>query len=1153
MNWTQAQQQTIDQRDTNILVSAAAGSGKTTVLIERIKQLILRDQMDVDRFLITTFTRAAATEMKEKLEKAILAALDSASDEKETAFLQRQITLLPQAAIGTFHSFATTIIREYFFLTDLQPGFAIGDEIRGNLLRRESVDEVFERRFAEDRDRFRAFLRVYSGDRSDDRLKESVLQIYKEMLSIPDYGNWAEESTDKLGSESPVRALKLDRFMLEDAALELKKAAAEYDCAAGLLDRPGTESLHLKARQDADRIRQLAETASLREPSPEGSSRPDAAASLRKLEKALSSLKLNIMRAGKEEKPAYDEVRDQVKTCRDRGKKHLDRIRKQYFSEPLEDWDAVLGSLEEDTRYFLHLIRETEERYSEKKRAENIIDFDDVMHYAIRILEDDRAAADYRSRFRFIFIDEYQDSNLLQERIVERISRGNNLFMVGDVKQSIYKFRLAEPEIFRERYRLYRDGEAERSVRIDLNSNFRSKKVIRDAVNRIFEPIMNGYDEDAALHGNDEDEHRGEPVSLHIIDRSASRKTEPELVAEIIRSQLGRTVFDRNGHPHPLEYGDIAVLSRGRSDIAALERFLNNEGIPACGQTDGGYYETVEIQVLINLLRVISNMRQDVPLISVMSAVFFDFHPRELAEIRIAFRRGSYVQAVMQYAEEGEDHALRQKIRNMLAQIALWREISRTVPLEELMRILLQETGYGDYCRSLPVGRQRISNLRLLLERAAAFEQIGYSGLHGFLAYVEAMKQTGQKVSEAPVSGEGENVVRIMTVHKSKGLEFPMVILTGAGRAVTGSRSGQQPAMHKDFAIGLPQIDRDHHWSRKTLLQKVIGGKKTREDVEEEIRILYVALTRPKDALFIVGSLSSAEKWKEKPDTGSFLEMLSPTLARMAAEDPAAAQVVWHRGEEEQNREQEEQRPFRRRTTLLDEPTAEEPDAEPLLAEVERRLSWRYPYEDQQNVRPKYSVTELNRAAGQKGRSPAEIPPMRGLIDEETETGLSAAQIGSAMHTIMERIDFARALDEGEAYIRRAAEEMAEKGILTEEELASASAENIAAFFADPVGQRAARAEALHREKEFLLRRERQGVPVIVQGIIDCWFTEEDGLVLIDYKNSRLNEEADEETVTGRYREQILLYREALEKAEERPVKETWLYLFRAKRFVPVL
>ncbi|MBQ6400866.1 MAG: helicase-exonuclease AddAB subunit AddA [Firmicutes bacterium] len=1144
MNWTQAQQQTIDERGVNILVSAAAGSGKTTVLIERIKQLVLRDRVDIDRFLITTFTRAAASEMKEKLEDAIGKALENAETEEDREYLQRQAALLPQAMIGTFHSFATTIIREYFFLTELQPGFSIGDEVRGNILKRESVDELFEVRFEDDRERFMDFLRTYSGDRSDDRLKENILGIHKELCSIPDYWDWARETTDKLGSASPVRELKLDRFLLQEAVAIMRKAAREYGRAAKLLDDPKTAGLFAKASQDADMIRALAEEAAQR------ADDPDALSRLLELSQLLSGLSLNRMSAGKEEKDAWERVKKQVTSWRGKGKKSLDKIRQRYTASASEEWDGILRGLEEDTRYYLDLVRGMEEIYNEKKQAENIIDFDDVLHYALRILKDDKAAADYRGRFEFIFIDEYQDSNLLQERIVERICRENNLFMVGDVKQSIYKFRLAEPEIFRDRYRRYREGKDEQSIKIDLNNNFRSKKTIRDGVNEIFTAVMEGYDEDARLYGDDENEHRGEPVCLHILDRSESERTEPELVAEIIRQQVGKTIYDKDGNPRPLEYGDIAVLSRGRNDIAALERYLNNEGIPAYGQTDGGYYETVEIEVFLNLLRVISNLRQDVPLISVMSAVFFDFHPAELAAVRIAFPRGSYCQAVMNYAEKGADENLREKIRGMLEQIALWRQISWTVPLDELIRMLMHETGYYDYCSSLPVGRQRISNLRLLMDRAAAFEETGYTGLHGFLTYVEAMKRTRQKVSEASVVGEGEKVVRVMTVHKSKGLEFPMVILTGAGRSVNGSRAGKQPAVHKQFALGLPQVDREMHWSGKTILQRAIAGKKTQEDVEEEIRILYVALTRPKDALHIVGSVSSMDKLDVEWDTGSFLEMVYGTLLEMAVADPSAARVIIHGGDEEAAGEA--QRQFRPgKTTLLDA-ADEEPEDISLAEEVDRRLSYRYPYEEQMAVRPKYSVTELNRTVEEAGMQPPAIPPIRDLVAEEEGEELTAAQIGSAMHAIMERVDFARARDEGMDYIRAAAEEMTEQGILTEEELAAASLENIAAFFRDPVGLRAAGAETLHREKEFLMRKEEQGVPVVVQGIIDCWFAEDDGLVLIDYKNSRLGGEADEQVIADRYREQIRLYREALEKAEERPVKESWLYLFRAKRFIPI-
>ena len=1192
MDWTFEQKQAIDTEGVNILVSAAAGSGKTTVLINRISRLIIENEVDVDRFLITTFTNAAAAEMKGRLEEAILKELEECDGKKE--FLQRQISLLPDASIETFHSFSIGMIRDYFFLTDLQPGFTIGDETRVNLMKKDVIDGIFEDRFANDTERFKAFLKKYSRERSDGNLKESILGVYREMLSIPDYIRWAEESVEKLNSPSPVSALGIDSFVREETAKKLKEAYAYYSRAAEILNAPETESLYLKARQDAGSLLTMAGSIA-------GGEQPK---SIDEIKAAIESIKMNQMRAsGKEEKAAYEEVKERVKSARDQGKRVIDGIKKKYLAVPSEVADETIGSLYEDTEYFLGIIKQLDETLKERKKDENIIDFDDAMHYAIKILEDDRAAEDYRNRFKYIFIDEYQDSNYLQEKIVERIAGTNNLFMVGDIKQSIYKFRLAEPEIFRDKYDVYRRDEEENSIKIDLNNNFRSKANIRTVVNGVFADVMEGYDDNAALVGPEGEQIKGPSAELHIISKEneqgdgeyhekATELTEAGLAAEIIKKYVGEEFTDKKGQVRKLTYGDIAVLSRGGAAVSEIERYLNNENIPACGETAGGYYETAEIRIFLDLLKVISNFRQDVPLIGVMSAVFFDFTPMELAKIRIGRKSCRYYcDAVLDYAEHGEDQEIRTKVKDMIEKIALWKEMSRTVPLDELMRMLIYETGYYDYCSSLPAGHRRISNLRLLMERAAAYEETSYMGLFGFLDYVDAMKRSSQKVNEAPVAGEGENTVRVMTVHKSKGLEFPMVILVGAGKKITGRSAGFDPAMHKNFTIGLPLVDRDNHWRSKTLLQRTIAGRKRSEELEEEIRILYVALTRPMDRLVMIGSVSDTGKLGEVPSTGNFMEMIYPAAIRLQKQDPDTVSVHIHdaagtvaspdwepdaadgaaapaagdpgAGEPapEPDAEALEAGELEPAPDAAAAQDAEAPDAEApeLAAEIHRRLSYEYPQGRALAIRPKYTVSML--ANGYEDQEPeGNELPLEKLPDieirslEKEEGDLTPAQRGTVMHDVMERLDFERAESEGEDYVRTFIEELKRRDILSEAQYEVASDEasvgNIAAFFKDPIGKRAARASGLRKENEFIMNYDLEGEQVVVQGKIDCWFEEEEGLVLIDYKNNKLGRYMDEDRIVEEYINQIKLYAQALEKATDKPVKEAWLYLFRERKFI---
>lgn len=1141
MQWTPAQRETIETRNRNILVSAAAGSGKTAVLIQRIKSLVIEEKTDIDRFLITTFTNAAAAEMRERLEKAIREEMQKESADRQ--FLKKQLSLIPRANISTFHAFALEIIRRYFYLTDLEPGFRLGDDTEVSIMKKEAADVLFEERFEKDYEDFKEFLKKYSSDRSEKRIKENIISIYDEMRSIPDYMLWAQSRSELLKKESPCAALGLSDFVVEEAAEGLKASSRLYGAAAEILEAAGLEILYSKAIQDWELLDSFANSL------PEQAGQPDI---MDKCKSFLSSLKFNQMRATKEEKEDYAAIKDQVSALRKKGKKILDDLEKKYFSRELQQYDCELRELYDDTRYMTELIREFEIIFRDKKAEKNIVDFDDVMHYAIGILKDPVAAAEYREKFIYIFIDEFQDSNMLQETVIKNLAREDNVFMVGDVKQSIYKFRLAEPDIFKRKYALYASDDCENSVKIDLNRNFRSKRHVTETVNTVFSSIMDDYDDNSRLVCTIDDKHPGLDTQLHIMDMSqddggAFRDSKPEeqLVLKLIKDNIGREIYDvKKGVVRKTDYRDIVVLSRSRASIGALERFLNNEGVPSYGENTGGYFETVEIQVFVNLLKIIDNTRQDIPLISVMRCPIFDFDVKELAGIRIAYRDGSFYSAVKSYSLEGRDERLKKRIQDMLDRIDYWKALKNTVTLEELIRVLLYETGYFDYCSGLPVGGQRISNLRLLVEKAGQFEQHNYSGLHGFVAYIEAMKQSNISIGEAKTMGENENVVRIMTVHKSKGLEFPIVILTGMGRTIKPKGIGSSAAIHKDLALGMPYVNTKEKWHRKTLLQRVIEGKKAREEYEEEIRILYVAMTRAMDMLLLTGTVKDAERLEGITGKGrSFLEMVYSPMKEagenisiysdfapdLRAGDNAASRI--------------------RLSEILEK--SREPGDERIYRLIDKRLSYRYPFEKQAAVKSKYSVTELSRES-----TPTEkAPPAAVFLRPEFSIKMKApdaARLGTMMHLVMEKTEFGKALKLGREYILQVLDSLTEQGLVSLEESRYINIDKILAFFESPIGIRAAKAAELYKEREFIMEQSVRGEAVIVQGIIDCYFKEEDYLVLIDYKNSRICGEADEEAAFKRYSGQIDIYAEALEDSCGLKVKESYLYLFDSGKFLPV-
>ncbi|MBQ0079263.1 MAG: PD-(D/E)XK nuclease family protein [Eubacterium sp.] len=473
----------------------------------------------------------------------------------------------------------------------------------------------------------------------------------------------------------------------------------------------------------------------------------------------------------------------------------------------------------------------------------------------------------------------------------------------------------------------------------------------------------------------------------------------------------------------------------------------------------------------------------------------------------------------------------------MFATIDYWKKLKLSVSLEELIRTLLEETGYYDYCSGLPVGKQRASNLRLLLEKAADFERTNYTGLHGFLGYVDAMIERDVKVGEAKAIGESEDVVRLMTIHGSKGLEFPIVILAGMGKKMTGNNSKGSIDFHKDYALAIPFVNKEEAWHRKTLLQRAIVARKREESIDEEIRILYVALTRAKDKLILMGSCRDIEKLPtDVPKMTSYLNVVFPLIS-----DKCDFKIIESQGDYDGDVERVDGNdPLE----LME--IARSGRDEDAIAQIDKRLSYVYPYDDN-NVRSKYSVSQLNHL--EIDRQPVMLN--KSLFSEKKRE-LTAAEIGTAMHAVMERMDFARGLAEGIDYIREKADEMLTAGQLTAEERAALNEENIAAFFKTDIGRRAATAADLHKEREFILLTDVEGTEAIVQGIIDCYFVEDDGIVLIDYKNSYMGGDTTEEVIRQRYEKQILLYKEALEGATGLPVKESYLYLFNLQNFTQI-
>lgn len=1153
VKWTPEQKRAIELRDHNILVSAAAGSGKTAVLVERIKQLIINDKVGLDRFLIVTFTKAAASEMKEKLLKAITEEIKNAPE--NSAFLRKQLDVMASANISTFHSFALEVIRRYFYLTDVEPDFKIGDEGAVEIIKREVLDQLFEDKFEEGSEEFLDFLRAYGSDRHEKALKEMFLQFYTTVQSIPHPMEWLAENTQELNcTKDEFLNSHIYAYLKEDLKRTIETILDSFHKAMEIAENGEVESIYEKCRGDYESLLPLKKYSD--------EDRINEIGSL------LANFKPAQMRAKKAEQDNYSEIKEDLTRVRNYGKDKISDLLERYFSQTMDTYISDMQDVYPMARFLEKLINEFDERFRKAKSRKNIIDFSDIEHYALQILENEEAAQEYREKFQFIFVDEYQDSNVMQDALINLIKRENNVFVVGDIKQSIYKFRLAEPEIFQARYRAYADPSDTMSDKIDLNMNFRSKKAVIDTVNGVFEELMDGYDDDAKLYqGTPYDGELDYMTELHIIDNQISEdmelsddladmknaQLEAYHTAEIIRDTVGSRIYDaKQGCERNVSLKDIVILMRATKNYAdVFQEVLREMDIPSYVDDSSGYFDTVEIQVFLNLLTVIDNKQQDLPLLSVLYSSIFGFTVEELIKIRLEYRKGSYYNAVKSYNMSGSDPGLAEKCCSFFEKLDYYRLMAQALPLEEFIWKLMWETGYYTYCGALPAGRQRQANLRALADKAGAFKNTGYGGIYGFLTYIRSIEKREVKTGQVKLLNENEDLVRIMTIHKSKGLEFPVVIVAGLGKRFISAKTGKGFYAHKDLGIGMTKVDYKGRWHRKTLPQLIMERKLQQEESDETTRVLYVAYTRAMDRLILTGTgkyLHDGELAVPKKP-GSFMDQMIPLADR-----GRMLKKIFDRRHLDLDSMKYEGHKNEVRRLLDNIPPAEDKEAYEAL---EHKLGFRYEGEIALQKKSKYSVTEYSKKGSVYEIHKDELKtPMFMQTSGET----SAARRGTAMHKVMEVIDFREALQavktgEEQLYMAGQIDMMIANEQLLEEERGFIESDKIMDFFRTDIGSRAAQAAELQKEAEFNFLKESDGVEVMVQGVIDCFFEEEDGFVLIDYKNSYINpdnKEASLKRLKETYSRQVELYKEALELIKGKPVKEAYLYLFSEGKFLVI-
>ena len=1092
VRWTPEQAEAITRRGQNLLVAAAAGSGKTAVLVERIKRLILEERCAIDHMLIVTFTNAAASEMKEKIEKAIRKEIDRVAEaladedaegsaaarshaeakaeaeagvdgaacgqdgnhagkqssarressdasraalQRDLVFLKRQLDLLPNANISTFHAFALEVIRRFFYLIDVEPNFKICDNSRQMILRGQAMDELLEEFFEADDAEFYEFLKSYSGDRNENRFRQMIESTFDTIQSLPEPAEWLREKVEELNPAHGIEAFAesaVMRELWEDTEARLARAKAQLLKTAEFAALHSLEGVRELTLADLGMAEELEALAAAR----------DFDGMVSRLDGfRLKTLSKKIFAETADfDESAMADVREMVEQNRAPLKSCAKDLKTAYFYD-------VFQSIAEDVHagypsacFFARALLRYGEIYAEKKREKGLLDFNDIEHNAYEILKDAEAAAFYREKFLHIFVDEYQDSNVIQEALIERLQSGRNLFTVGDIKQSIYMFRLADPEIFRARYHRYdaltaERGEESLSLCIDLNRNFRSKAGVLDFINQVFYDAMEDYDARAALYPGDScAERRSARPVLYLAqtpwdeDGEADdelkllRKAEKEALAavKIIRDHLGRTIYDSKARKErSLEKKDIVILMRGMKNYGDLfYKILTENNLPAYVDDNDGFFDTIEINTFMALLALLDNPKQDIPLLTVLRSEIFDFSVEELTAVRIAQKEGSYYQALVSCAGEntGEacgaagaeamarsgrfaDEALREKCAAALRSLRKWSRLASLLPLDELIWELLLETGFYLAMGAMPSGSRRQANLRALVDKALAYQDSQDGSLYGFMEYIDAVKERKVSMGQVKMVGEDDDTIRIMTIHKSKGLEFPMVLLAGYCRKLNYTTIGKGPAVHKTLGLGFPVVHYRESWYRTSITQNVIRAKIRREEAAEEKRVLYVAMTRAKDFLCLLGIEDDPQEavsrvLAELPKDSSYFSMTGRTICKrgdgyvfitnadltglskgrrravanaraLLEEVPAAVGAQKDAGASRDTSAAaaaaaEPVKPCSRAADTKAQDTGTSRHAAlSLVARIASQMEFRYPYENDLYIKSKYAVSEL--------------------------------------------------------------------------------------------------------------------------------------------------------------------------------------------------
>ena len=1217
VKWTNEQLQAIQEKNSNILVAAAAGSGKTAVLVERIIHKIIDEQMDIDKILVVTFTNAAASEMRERILEAIYKKLE---ENPENVHLQRQIILLNKASICTIHSFCLDVIHNHFYEIDLPSNFKIADTAEIDLLKQEVLDDLFEQKYTENDKNFIELLENYTNYRGDEALQELVLKIYKFIQSSPFPIKWLQEKLELLKIEDKdISQTIWGKLIIQTVDDDIQESIMQLEVTKSKMALyPEMTKFYQTMSEDIINLQDLQKYNSWDE-------------------LYIKLLNFNFSKWPVDKKVIND-LKEDSKEIRDKVKKHIKEKTAKLLScsqeQAVKDLKIITPILEK----LLNLVTEFTKNFAEKKKEKNCIDFNDIEHFALKILLDENnnpteVAKKYKEKFEEIAIDEYQDSNLVQEAILTSISKGNNIFMVGDVKQSIYKFRQARPELFLQKYDEYKNKEEkaqEDNLKIQLFRNFRSRQNILNITNLVFESIMSkelgdiNYNENEYLNYGanypepEEIKNYAGIAELDIIDlkedesitafegeedeeeqeRVEDDVLEAKFVANKIQELLNSNymVFDKKQGYRKIRPKDIVILLRATSNLSPIyEKELSDLELPVFSDTSGTYLDTVEIQTILSVLKIIDNPLQDIPLVVVLRSSICNFTDNDLITIRLTDRNCNFYEALIK-TRLICDGDLKNKIESFLEKLEKWKSISQYMPLDEFIWQIYLDTGYYQYVGLLPNGAMRQANLKTLFEKAKQYEKASFKGLFNFIQFIDKLKKQNGDLASAKLIGENEDVIRIMSIHKSKGLEFPVVFLCNSHKKFNMQDLNDNILLHQDIGFGPTIMDTTRKIKYSSIAKDAIKLKMKQETLSEEQRILYVALTRAKEKLYITGRSKDFTKYVQ--DKNKVLEMYESENIKLDAKlmKKANSYLDWImyvylfnqgrtitlKGESYKlsdiitlnvsnkkdllkalaKEEVVEQIDLKEKIEqiLKNKSDEENKKSEQALKEL---LEWKYDYIVDTTLPTKSSVTKIKQEKIKleemlKGIESEEVEYKKSYTPKfmQEDKKISSAEKGTLVHLCIQRLDERKDYELKD--IQNMILNLVEKEIITQNEADAIDVNLIYQYTKSQLFEELRKAKEVHKEQPFYINipakdvvseAENSKKNILVQGIIDLYYIDKnDNLVLIDFKTDYISNEPNaKEKILDKYKVQLEIYKTALEQALNRKTSKTALCLVKSE------